>query len=156
MHRQFVPPYNLESSRSILPMCVCSCRFQVSCGGTHSVALTLDGRMYSVRTYHRNLFSVVLENHSSVWMWKQFGRGDHGRLGYGKKVTTGHPTTVPINLPPRKDLGDSDGRWSAKLVACGGRHTLAIATWVDEPNQPCSSWNFSKFELGEKTNILYE
>lgn len=88
---------------------------QVSCGGTHSVALTLDGRMYS------------------------FGRGDHGRLGYGKKVTTGHPTTVPINLPPRKDLGDSDGRWSAKLVACGGRHTLAIATWVDEPNQPCSS-----------------
>ncbi|KAG6524509.1 hypothetical protein ZIOFF_014421 [Zingiber officinale] len=88
---------------------------QVSCGGTHSVALTLDGRMYS------------------------FGRGDHGRLGYGKKVTTGHPTMVPINLPPRKDLNDSDGRWSAKLVACGGRHTLAIATWVDEPNESCST-----------------
>ncbi|RHN50429.1 putative regulator of chromosome condensation 1/beta-lactamase-inhibitor protein II [Medicago truncatula] len=25
-----------------------------------------------------------------------FGRGDHGRLGYGRKVTTGQPMEVPI------------------------------------------------------------
>ncbi|CAI9766936.1 unnamed protein product [Fraxinus pennsylvanica] len=45
----------------------------VSCRGTHSVALTKDGRMYS------------------------FGHGDHGRLGYGRKLTTGLPAEVPIN-----------------------------------------------------------
>ncbi|KAJ3677410.1 hypothetical protein LUZ60_003134 [Juncus effusus] len=82
---------------------------QVSCGGTHSVALTRDGRMFS------------------------FGRGDHGRLGFGRKVTTGQPVEVPIKLPAPTDSTTSDGRWCAKLVACGGRHTLAIATWVDEP-----------------------
>ncbi|KAF3324195.1 ultraviolet-B receptor UVR8-like protein [Carex littledalei] len=82
---------------------------QVSCGGTHSVALTRDGRMYS------------------------YGRGDHGRLGYGRKVTTGHPMEVPLKLPPPKDSSSYNGKWCAKLVACGGRHTLAIATWVDEP-----------------------
>lgn len=60
---------------------------------------------------------------------QQFGRGDHGRLGYGRKVTTGHPMEVPITLPPPKDR--TEGRWCAKFVACGGRHTLAIATWVD-------------------------
>ncbi|KAI8534379.1 hypothetical protein RHMOL_Rhmol10G0085200 [Rhododendron molle] len=80
---------------------------QVSCGGTHSVALTRDGHMFS------------------------FGRGDHGRLGYGRKVTTGHPSEVPINLPPPKNLsgGETDGRWCAKFVACGGRHTLATVEW---------------------------
>ncbi|KAK1313258.1 hypothetical protein QJS10_CPA06g02201 [Acorus calamus] len=84
---------------------------QVSCGGTHSVACTRDGRMFS------------------------FGRGDHGRLGYGKKVTTGHPMEVPINLPPPKKANGAEGHWSAKLVACGGRHTLAIASWTDETGQ---------------------
>ncbi|KAK8928396.1 Ultraviolet-B receptor UVR8 [Platanthera zijinensis] len=81
---------------------------QVSCGGTHSVALTRDGRMFS------------------------FGRGDHGRLGFGRKVTTGHPMEVIINLPPPKSSNASNGRWFAKLVACGGRHTLALATWTSE------------------------
>ncbi|KAG5527827.1 hypothetical protein RHGRI_028686 [Rhododendron griersonianum] len=71
----------------------------VSCGGTHSVAFMRDGRMFS------------------------FGRGDHG--------TSGHPSEVPINLPPPKNLsgGEADGRWCAELVACGGRHTLAIVEW---------------------------
>ncbi|KAG6741965.1 hypothetical protein POTOM_055246 [Populus tomentosa] len=80
---------------------------QVSCGGTHSVALTRDGRMYT------------------------FGRGDHGRLGYGRKVTTGQPMEVPIDIPPPKNLCESgdEGRWIAKLVASGGRHTLAIVEW---------------------------
>ncbi|WVZ15411.1 hypothetical protein V8G54_012977 [Vigna mungo] len=80
---------------------------QVSCGGTHSVALTRDGRMFS------------------------FGRGDHGRLGYGRKVTTGQPMEVPINLPPPHNLTatEAEGHWIAKLVACGGRHTLAIVQW---------------------------
>lgn len=84
---------------------------QVSCGGTHSVALTRDGRMFS------------------------FGRGDHGRLGYGRKVTTGHPMEVPINLPPPKSDNEeerAEGRWRANLIACGGRHTLAIVAW--QPN----------------------
>ncbi|KAK1264296.1 hypothetical protein QJS04_geneDACA011896 [Acorus gramineus] len=84
---------------------------QVSCGGTHSVACTRDGRMFS------------------------FGRGDHGRLGYGKKVTTGHPMEVPINLLPPKKANGAEGHWSAKLVACGGRHTLAIASWTDETEE---------------------
>ncbi|KAL6520094.1 hypothetical protein OROHE_017237 [Orobanche hederae] len=86
---------------------------QVSCGGTHSVALTRDGRMHS------------------------FGRGDHGRLGYGRKVTTGHPAEVPINIPPPKDLNgmDAEGRWCATLVACGGRHTLAVVEWCDHGSQ---------------------
>jgi len=61
----------------------------------------------------------------------QFGRGDHGRLGYGRKVTTGQPMEVPINLPPPPNLTatEAEGHWIAKLVACGGRHTLAIVEW---------------------------
>ena len=65
----------------------------------------------------------------------QFGRGDHGRLGFGRKVTTGHPMEVPINLPPPKNISEEDnaeGRWRANLIACGGRHTLAIVEW--QPN----------------------
>ncbi|CAM8973960.1 unnamed protein product [Rhodiola kirilowii] len=86
---------------------------QISCGGTHSVALTRDGRMFS------------------------FGRGDHGRLGYGRKVTTGHPMEVPIDLPAPQvmDSNAAKGHWCAKFVACGGRHTLAIVEWqnVEQP-----------------------
>ncbi|KAI4366753.1 hypothetical protein MLD38_022588 [Melastoma candidum] len=80
---------------------------QVSCGGTHSVALTREGRMFS------------------------FGRGDHGRLGYGRKVTTGQPIEVPVSIPRPKNVGtnESEGQWIAKLVACGGRHTLALVEW---------------------------
>ncbi|GMH20674.1 hypothetical protein Nepgr_022515 [Nepenthes gracilis] len=80
---------------------------QVSCGGTHSVALTRNGRIFS------------------------FGRGDHGRLGDGTTVTTGQPVEVPINLPPPKGVGGDggEGHWRAKHVACGGRHTLAIVEW---------------------------
>lgn len=84
---------------------------QVSCGGTHSVALTRDGRMFS------------------------FGRGDHGRLGYGRKVTTGHPAQVPIDIPPPTDL-NGEGSWCATLVACGGRHTLALVEWRDHEPEP--------------------
>lgn len=68
----------------------------------------------------------------------QFGRGDHGRLGYGRKVTTGQPMEVPINIPPPQNLseGAAEGSWIAKLVACGGRHTLAIVEWkTDESKQ---------------------
>ncbi|KAL2610465.1 hypothetical protein R1flu_029038 [Riccia fluitans] len=99
---------------------------QISCGGTHSVALTKDGRMFS------------------------FGRGDHGRLGDGRRVTTGHPLEVPVDLPPprkpnsngRHELDDDEdesgttsesgyGCWRIKAVACGGQHTLAIAAWEE-------------------------
>ncbi|XP_004304140.1 PREDICTED: ultraviolet-B receptor UVR8 [Fragaria vesca subsp. vesca] len=82
---------------------------QVSCGGTHSAALTRDGRIFS------------------------FGRGDHGRLGYGRKVTTGHPMEVPIELPPKNVTdGEAHGHWIAKLIASGGRHTLAIVEWKSD------------------------
>ncbi|MQM07717.1 hypothetical protein Taro_040559 [Colocasia esculenta] len=62
----------------------------------------------------------------------QFGRGDHGRLGYGRKVTTGHPMEVPIDIPAPRNLPSPGGHWSATSVACGGRHTLAITSWIDE------------------------
>jgi hypothetical protein len=39
---------------------------------------------------------------------------------------------VPIDLPPPGTSGgDSGGQWQARYVACGGRHTLAIATWTE-------------------------
>lgn len=85
----------------------------------------------------------------------QFGRGDHGRLGDGQRVTTGFPLVVAINLPPPAVKvpdrnGDSeingDGLhevsapgqessvcWRVKLVACGGQHTLAVAAWEGAP-----------------------
>ncbi|KAM7280161.1 hypothetical protein ACFE04_007295 [Oxalis oulophora] len=79
---------------------------QISCGGTHSVALSRDGRLFS------------------------FGRGDHGRLGNGRKSTTGQPVEVPIELsPPPNIANEAEGEWIAKFVACGGRHTLAIIEW---------------------------
>lgn len=68
-----------------------------------------------------------------VW---QFGRGDHGRLGYGRKVTTGQPEEVPIDIPPPRgaeaEAEAEQGRWIAKLVACGGRHTLALVQWKSD------------------------
>ena len=38
---------------------------------------------------------------------------------------------VPIDIPPPKSLSgtEAEGHWIAKLVACGGRHTLAIVEW---------------------------
>ncbi|KAL0720037.1 hypothetical protein Bca4012_069361 [Brassica carinata] len=87
---------------------------QVSCGGTHSVALTRDGRIFS------------------------FGRGDHGRLGYGRKVTTGQPLELPIKIPPPEgslnhtDEEEEEGKWLATSIACGGRHTLAIVEWKSD------------------------
>lgn len=98
---------------------------QVSCGGTHSVALSIDGSMFS------------------------FGRADHGRLGYDGSVTTGHPIEVPVILLPKRkkvtamnrralsqnDINSSEdglqmsGSWSVKSIACGGRHTLALTSW---------------------------
>lgn len=100
---------------------------KVSCGGTHSVALSATGRMYS------------------------FGRADHGRLGYDRANTTGHPVEVMVTLgESRKNAflrdqtnhhnkrdsseengGLSNGRWCVKHMACGGRHTLALAAWDD-------------------------
>eukprot|EP00252_Welwitschia_mirabilis_P008229 TRINITY_DN1997_c0_g1_i1.p1 TRINITY_DN1997_c0_g1~~TRINITY_DN1997_c0_g1_i1.p1 ORF type:complete len:395 (-),score=50.19 TRINITY_DN1997_c0_g1_i1:384-1568(-) len=88
---------------------------QVSCGGTHSVAVTTDGRIFS------------------------YGRGDHGRLGYGRKITTGHPMEVPINISPPKNAPPNSGRWFAKFVACGGRHTLALATWEPAEERDATS-----------------
>lgn len=87
-----------------------------------------------IYVYHVFALHIVLSsfaahiNGESLFCW-QYGRGDHGRLGYGRKVTTGHPMELPINLPPLSS--SRDGRWQAKYVACGGRHTLAIAEWTE-------------------------
>ena len=52
---------------------------------------------------------------------------------------------VPINIPsPQSPNGGvAEGHWIAKLVACGGRHTLAIVEWkVDESKD----WFINKME----------
>ncbi|XP_010265209.1 PREDICTED: ultraviolet-B receptor UVR8-like isoform X2 [Nelumbo nucifera] len=109
----------------------------IAAGGWHSTALTDEGEVYGWGRGEHGRLGFGDDKSSKMVPQKvqllvgedivQFGRGDHGRLGYGRKVTTGHPMEVPINLPPPKH--GTDGRWCAKLVACGGRHTLAIATW---------------------------
>ena len=48
-------------------------------------------------------------------------------------MTTGHPMEVPMNLPPPTDLSEAEGQWCSKLVACGGRHTLAMVEWQQHP-----------------------
>ncbi|XP_058187911.1 ultraviolet-B receptor UVR8-like isoform X2 [Rhododendron vialii] len=113
----------------------------IAAGGWHSTALTDDGEVYGWgRGEHGRLgfgddkSSKMVPQRVQLLVEEdiiQFGRGDHGRLGYGRKVTTGHPSEVPINLPPPKNLsgGETDGRWCAKFVACGGRHTLATVEW---------------------------
>jgi hypothetical protein len=69
---------------------------------------------------------------SMLGLFEQYGRADHGRLGYGRKVTTGHPMEVPIGIRPPKNAAENSGCWFVKLVACGGRHTLATASWESE------------------------
>ena len=94
-------------------------------------------QLYEIYPSFTNHFSVSIIDFPSFLLMLtvktllrgQYGRGDHGRLGYGRKVTTGHPLEVPIDLPPQDTSTSSDGQWQAKYVACGGRHTLAIAEW---------------------------
>ncbi|GFP83124.1 hypothetical protein PHJA_000455800 [Phtheirospermum japonicum] len=78
--------------------------------------------------------SLFFQLRSPTWKSWQFGRRDHGLLRYRRMVTTGHPTQVPINIPPPKDLNGADakGHWCATLVACGTHHTLAIVEWRDQ------------------------
>jgi hypothetical protein len=44
---------------------------------------------------------------------------------------------VPISIPPPKNVSEdaAEGRWIAKLVACGGRHTLAIVEWETDESK---------------------
>lgn len=49
-------------------------------------------------------------------------------------MTTGQPLELPINITrPEGRFNNADeeedGKWIAKFVACGGRHTLAIVEW---------------------------
>lgn len=90
--------------------------------------------------------TMFFSNYLCLFVCLQYGRGDHGRLGFGKAFTTGHPLEVPVYLPPPKEkvtnlsfsnededgTMEKSGRWCATSVACGGRHTLAIATWKDD------------------------
>ncbi|KAL5995732.1 hypothetical protein ACLOJK_025801 [Asimina triloba] len=117
----------------------------IAAGGWHSTALTDDGEVYAWgRGEHGRLgfgddkSSKMVPQRVQLLVGEdivQFGRGDHGRLGYGRKVTTGHPMEVPINLPPPRNANGAEGQWCANLVACGGRHTLAIAVWKEDPKQ---------------------
>lgn len=45
---------------------------------------------------------------------------------------------VPVNLPAPKNVNGSgaEGHWISKLVACGGRHTLAIVEWKTHESKP--------------------
>eukprot|EP00850_Spirogloea_muscicola_P015095 SM000113S24051 [mRNA] locus=s113:160578:164364:- [translate_table: standard] len=96
---------------------------QVGCGGTHSVVLTDAGCMFA------------------------FGRADNGRLGPKSLVATGQPVSVSYDLsehnsvmhstrqlgPQPDPLGAAttpSGDWRVALLACGGRHTLALAEWA--------------------------
>nr|CAB3483027.1 unnamed protein product [Digitaria exilis] len=111
----------------------------IAAGGWHSTALTNEGEVYAWGRGEHGRLGLGDDKSSHMVPLKvellagediiQYGRGDHGRLGYGRKVTTGHPLDVPIDLPPPKTSSTSDGQWQAKYVACGGRHTLAIAEW---------------------------
>lgn len=44
---------------------------------------------------------------------------------------------VPIDIPPPQNLsdGEAEGTWIAKIVACGGRHTLAIVEWKEDESK---------------------
>ena len=68
---------------------------QASAGGTHTAALTRDGRLFA------------------------WGRGSFGRLGTGDERDCHAP--VAVSLPGGPD------RWRVVSVACGGRHTIALA-----------------------------
>ncbi|KAG5623552.1 hypothetical protein H5410_008770 [Solanum commersonii] len=112
----------------------------IAAGGWHSAALTNEGEVYGWGRGEHGRLGFGDDKSSKMVPQKvqllagenivQFGRGDHGRLGYGRKSTTGHPSEVPINIPPPSDVSSTEGeRWGAKLVACGGRHTLASVEW---------------------------
>ncbi|KAL3132366.1 hypothetical protein ABBQ32_008942 [Trebouxia sp. C0010 RCD-2024] len=68
---------------------------QASCGGTHTMVLTAEGRIFG------------------------WGRGSFGRLGTGLQKDCYSP--VEIFLPGGPE------RWRVISVACGGRHTMALA-----------------------------
>lgn len=87
--------------------------------------------MYHVFCIAHSFIEFAVHINGVSFVLAKYGRGDHGRLGYGRKVTTGHPMEVPIDLPPPKTSSSPDGQWQAKYVACGGRHTLAIAEWTE-------------------------
>lgn len=68
---------------------------QASCGGTHTMVLTAEGRIFG------------------------WGRGSFGRLGTGFEKDCHSP--VEVFLPGGPE------RWRVISVACGGRHTMALA-----------------------------
>ncbi|KAL6003359.1 hypothetical protein ACLOJK_023582 [Asimina triloba] len=59
---------------------------------------------------------------------------------------------VPINLPPPRNANGAEGQWCANLVACGGRHTLAIAVWKEDPKQLISCQIL--YILGKQCHML--
>lgn len=50
---------------------------------------------------------------------------------------------VPINIPPPITATESEaeGHWFAKLVACGGRQTLALVEWRTEKSKGSSNYD---------------
>eukprot|EP00271_Cylindrocystis_brebissonii_P001995 TRINITY_DN1234_c0_g2_i1.p1 TRINITY_DN1234_c0_g2~~TRINITY_DN1234_c0_g2_i1.p1 ORF type:complete len:774 (+),score=158.02 TRINITY_DN1234_c0_g2_i1:215-2536(+) len=105
-----------------VPLLASTTIVQVSCGGTHSVALAENGRMFA------------------------FGRGDNGRLGNGRTITDGHPSDIPLpfqdeqqsDTTSRSSGGEASPAKRVVFVACGGRHTLALASTRD-PLSECTA-----------------
>ncbi|GBG62459.1 hypothetical protein CBR_g30780 [Chara braunii] len=115
---------------------------QVSCGGTHSVALTEDGRAYT------------------------FGRGDNGRLGYGSMQTTGNPHEVVPGLceqrdskhydngvPARGTKNCSSSDWKVTQIAAGGRHSLVLAVRHTPHGEINGTREFSPSANGVSYNV---
>lgn len=86
---------------------------QIECGGTHSLARTVNGNLLS------------------------FGRPTLGRLGRSSATNPNIP--LPVEFPPPGE----GLRWSVEAVAAGGRHTLALARAVPvgaSNDEPAPRW----------------
>lgn len=70
---------------------------EVSCGGTHTLCLTQEGRVFV------------------------FGRADYGRLGLGDGVTK--DLYVPMEVP----MPGGNSFWKVISVSAGGRHSICLA-----------------------------
>lgn len=70
---------------------------EVSCGGTHTICLTAEGRIFVS------------------------GRADYGRLGQGEKPVKDAYSPIEIELP------GGAANWRVITVAGGGRHSMILA-----------------------------
>lgn len=104
---------------------------QCSAGFAHSAVLT---RPRSAVTSKESVLDLCLPklsqfDDSSVETRRlsTFGRGAHGRLGYGSNRTCSKP--VLVSQWPSFLTSKGNNRWQLLAVTCGGAHTLALAAY---------------------------